>query len=235
MAGPDPDVFISFAEEDAAHAELLQQALTDAGLNAWVFTRDDRNGKVWDRALGGLWKSKAIVFVISRYFLASQPCKMEVERAFAFKHDDGSALQIVTAVVIDNCEFKGPVPSDYWMFFSGERHTNHGRPLNAEERATFARNLARDVQEISPSERVDDTPQVTVPAILTHWSADHDAVTIRVAKEHPRSRDVRECLIHKLRLPSADGSWVQSRESYVSDVVPALETILGRGCCPNLP
>lgn len=235
MGGPDPDVFISFAEEDADDAESLQQAFAAAGVNAWTFKRETRTGSVWNLALNRLRISKAVVFIISESFLASPGCNEEVDHAWQYRMHAPSPLKIVTAVVIDKCDFDGSTPSHYWEIFGNHRCINHQRPLTPTEAAAFARNIADETRSLSPQMVPASAPAVVPPAILTHWTADRTAVTIRVAKDHPRSQDVRDCLIRKLRLPSDDGTWLETRERYSRDVVPALETILGSGCCPNLP
>jgi TIR domain len=235
MGGPDSDVFISFAEEDADQAESLQQAFARAGVKAWTFKRETRTGPVLSLAVNVLRKSKAVVFIISEHFLKSPFCNAEVGHAYHYKLHDRSPLEIVTAVVVDKCNFDGSSPSDFWTLFGHHRCIKHQRPLTQAEADDFARNVAEEIRSLSPEIVPVTVPAVPPPAILTYWNADRKAVTIRIAKDHPRSHEVRECLIQKLRMPSADGSWLESRERYSRDVVPALETILGRGCCPNLP
>jgi hypothetical protein len=82
-----------------------------------------------------------------------------------------------------------------------------------------------------------NVPVLTKPcpnAILTSWTADRSGVWIRVAQDHPRSKEVRLWLDGAFHRQGGDGRWWVIRAQYL-DAVPALSRLFGKGCCPSLP
>lgn len=84
-----PDVFISYAHEDAELAQRLRLALTDRGREVWLDrSMDPETGIVpasdWNAsALDGIDRSDAFVFVLSPWSLGSAPCQGELGHAIS--------------------------------------------------------------------------------------------------------------------------------------------------------
>jgi TolB-like protein/Tfp pilus assembly protein PilF len=81
-----PDVFVSYASQDAAVANAVVSALEHQGLNCWIAPRDVDAGALYAdaivRAIGG---AKAFVLVLSESAVASSHVGKEIERASSKK------------------------------------------------------------------------------------------------------------------------------------------------------
>jgi WD40 repeat protein len=82
-----PDVFISYAHEDATDVERLRAALRLRGREVWLDTSTQPGEGIppvteWSvEALDGIDRSDAFVFVLSPSSLASTPCATELDHA----------------------------------------------------------------------------------------------------------------------------------------------------------
>jgi TolB-like protein/tetratricopeptide (TPR) repeat protein len=81
-----PDVFVSYASQDAAVANTIVQSLETKGLRCWMAPRDVRPGMVYAEAIvGAINEAKALVLALSAGAMASSHVGREVERAAAKK------------------------------------------------------------------------------------------------------------------------------------------------------
>lgn len=220
------DVFISFAEQDVDQAVLIKSALERRGITVWIFKADERGGNIVPHIVSKLREARWIVFLLSRHSVDSYYCQLEATHAFHLCREVSST--VVIPVLIDDLSDDDLRRSYIFNYFPDAWRFERRRALTEED----ALELARKIADTLPNDgKVEPQP----PVILTTWIADQSAVSIRIAKDHPRWQEARDCLIQKIRTPATDGSWLQSRHAYETRVVPALERILGRGCCPNLP
>jgi eukaryotic-like serine/threonine-protein kinase len=87
QAGHQPPigpVFISHSSRDADTAKLITDALESAGVRCWLAPRDIAPGHNWNSAImTGINDSSALVFLLSRHSVESDPVTREVERAVA--------------------------------------------------------------------------------------------------------------------------------------------------------
>ena len=225
------DVFISFAEEDLDQATLLRNALERVGLRTWMFTKNAKYGDdAWVDSDAALRDSLYVVFIVSEYFIRSPHCNDEVKSARGFEKESLARLKRFTAIVIDESKY-GDEP--FWLFFSSKVRAEYGHRLNADEAMDFAAKLEAQIHE----SLVVEGPPAEAPsaAVLASWTPDRTAATVRVAKEHPQAKEVRACLIDLLGIQGGDGVWPIMSTRYLSHVVPALEAICGKGCCPSPP
>lgn len=77
-------IFVSYAREDAAVVERLAAALTERGRATWVDEREIEGGDRWRTSLEeAIDAADAALFVLSRHWTASGPCRQELEHAVA--------------------------------------------------------------------------------------------------------------------------------------------------------
>lgn len=77
-----PDVFVSYAREDAAFVRRLQAALERAGREVWVDVKDILPSAQWmEEIRDGILRSDIFVFVVSPDSVASSVCLAEVAEA----------------------------------------------------------------------------------------------------------------------------------------------------------
>ena len=77
-----PDVFISYASQDAAVADAVVGALERAGLTCWIAPRDVVPGALYaDEIVRAINEAKVVVLVLSEYAVASSHVGKEIERA----------------------------------------------------------------------------------------------------------------------------------------------------------
>jgi TolB-like protein len=81
-----PDVFVSYASQDATVANTIVQNLETQGLRCWMAPRDVRPGMVYaDAIVRAINDTKALVLALSAGAMASSHVGREVERAAAKK------------------------------------------------------------------------------------------------------------------------------------------------------
>lgn len=68
--------------------------------------------------------------------------------------------------------------------------------------------------------------------IVTSWTPDGRVVTIRVRRKHPKSAPVRRCLVERFGHQGGVGYWELNREDYEEELMPKLDRMCGKGCCP---
>ena len=77
-----PDVFLSYASQDAALADAVVGALEDAGLKCWIAPRDVVPGSLYaDEIVRAINETKVVVLVLSEQSVASPHVGKEIERA----------------------------------------------------------------------------------------------------------------------------------------------------------
>jgi WD40 repeat protein len=77
------DAFISYAREDSAFVQSLDDRLNQEGLKAWVDWEDiPYSVDWWQEIQSGIDQSNTFIFVITPDSLASRVCNLEVEHAF---------------------------------------------------------------------------------------------------------------------------------------------------------
>jgi TolB-like protein len=77
-----PDVFISYASQDAAVADAVVGALEHAGLPCWIAPRNVVPGSLYaDEIVSAINNAKAVVLVLSEHAIASPHVGKEIERA----------------------------------------------------------------------------------------------------------------------------------------------------------
>src|SRR6202011_526497 len=79
---PTPDVFISYASQDAAVANAVVGTLERSGIKCWIAPRDVPAGAPYaDGIIRAINGSKALVLVLSKNAVSSPHVGKEVERA----------------------------------------------------------------------------------------------------------------------------------------------------------
>jgi TolB-like protein len=82
-----PDVFISYASQDAAIATAVVKALERSGVACWIAPRDVTPGTFYgDEIVHAIDAAKASVLILSQNAAASQHVLREVERAASKRH-----------------------------------------------------------------------------------------------------------------------------------------------------
>ena len=82
-----PDVFISYASQDAAVARIVVEALERTGVGCWIAPRDVTPGAFYaDEIVHAIDAAKAIVLILSQNAADSQHVLREVERAASKRH-----------------------------------------------------------------------------------------------------------------------------------------------------
>jgi TolB-like protein len=82
-----PDVFISYASQDAALADAVVAALEGQGLKCWIAPRDVTPGEFYaDAIVGAINAARILVLVLTESAVASPHVLREIERASAKRH-----------------------------------------------------------------------------------------------------------------------------------------------------
>jgi len=103
--GSTPDVFLSYASQDAAVANSLVENLEQQGLRCWLAPRNVRPGAQYAEAIvRAINDAQAIVLVLSKGAIASDHVAREVERA-ASKHKPIIAFRIDSAALSPGLEY----------------------------------------------------------------------------------------------------------------------------------
>lgn len=97
VSGSTAAVFISYASQDAAVANVVVETLESHGVRCWIAPRDVVPGEFYAGAIvHAIDAAKAIVLVLSEHAATSQHVLREVERASAKRHPwsrSGSTLR----------------------------------------------------------------------------------------------------------------------------------------------
>jgi TolB-like protein len=103
-----PDVFISYASQDAAIADAIVSVLERRGLKCWIAPRDVTPGEFYAGAIvHAIDASKATVLILSQHSAASPHVIREVERAASKRHP-------LVSLRID----RAPLPADLEYFLN---------------------------------------------------------------------------------------------------------------------
>ena len=82
-----PDVFISYASQDATLADAVVSALEAQGLKCWIAPRDVTPGEFYaDAIVGAINATRILVLVLTESAVASPHVLREIERASAKRH-----------------------------------------------------------------------------------------------------------------------------------------------------
>jgi eukaryotic-like serine/threonine-protein kinase len=106
-------VFISHSSRDADFAGLITRALEAAGVRCWLAPRDIPPSANWNSAImAGINDSRALVLVLSRHSMDSDPVMREVERAVARRIP---VLPVRLAVVAPSAAMEYLISTFQWV------------------------------------------------------------------------------------------------------------------------
>lgn len=80
---PTKKVFISYSFRDQAVADMLADALIARNMDAWIATRSIHEGSYAAQIIQGIKNADIFVVLLSKYSIASEQVKNEIDRAFA--------------------------------------------------------------------------------------------------------------------------------------------------------
>ena len=144
-----PDVFISYASQDAAHADAIVAALEEQGLKCWIAPRDVTPGEFYAGSIvHAIDAAKATVLILSQNSAASPHVVREVERAASKRHP-------VISLRID----KAPLPADleYFLNTSQWLDASGGAPARVMPKLVAAVRFAID-KPLTPETAIGGTP-----------------------------------------------------------------------------
>lgn len=95
-----PDVFISYSSKDQEIADKIVDSLMRAGIQAWIATKDIKEGSYAKQIMQAIRDAKLFLVVISKNSISSEQVKNEIDRAFN-RVKDG---MIIVPFIIDNAE-----------------------------------------------------------------------------------------------------------------------------------
>jgi TolB-like protein len=150
-----PDVFISYASQDAPIADAVVVALETHGLRCWIAPRDVTPGRFYaDEIVHAIDAAKAIVLILSQNAAASPHVLREVERAASKRH-----------AVISLRTDKAPLPAglEYFLNTSQWLDASSGETVRALPKLVSAVQLAIHVPAVMPL--VVPAVQAPVPAM----------------------------------------------------------------------
>jgi TolB-like protein len=142
-SGRVPDVFISYASQDAATADAVVAALEGDGIKCWVAPRDVTPGTFYaDEIVHAIDAAKATVLILSQNAAASPHVLREVERAASKRHP-------VLPLRID----KAPLPAglEYFLNTSQWLDASSGEMVRALPKLVAAVRLAIQASGVTPS------------------------------------------------------------------------------------
>jgi TolB-like protein len=106
-----PDVFISYASQDAVTSDAIVSALERRGFKCWIAPRDVTPGELYAGAIvHAIDASKATVLILSQHSAASPHVIREVERAASKRHP-------LVSLRID----RAPLPADLEYFLNASQ------------------------------------------------------------------------------------------------------------------
>ena len=93
-SGGGPDVFISYASQDAAVAHALVEALEREHIGCWMAPRDVTPGALYaDAIVRAISAARCFVVVLSQNSIASSHVGKEIARVCAFRGERDHALE----------------------------------------------------------------------------------------------------------------------------------------------
>lgn len=95
-----PDIFISYSSKDQEIADKIADNLMRAGFQAWIATKDIKEGSYAKQIMQAIRDAKLFLVVISKNSISSEQVKNEIDRAFN-RVKDG---MIIVPFIIDNAE-----------------------------------------------------------------------------------------------------------------------------------
>jgi len=161
------DVFISYASQDAAHADAIVAALEGQGLKCWIAPRDVTPGEFYAGSIvHAIDAAKATVLILSQNSAASPHVVREVERAASKRHP-------VISLRID----KAPLPADleYFLNTSQWLDASGGEPARVMPKLVAAVRFAIDKPSI-PEPAIAGTPVRASNAAGDGWSPRRKAI-----------------------------------------------------------
>lgn len=150
-----PDVFISYASQDAAIADAIVSVLERRGLKCWIAPRDVTPGEFYAGAIvHAIDASKATVLILSQHSAASPHVIREVERAASKRHP-------LVALRID----RAPLPADLEYFLN----TSQWLDASAGTMATALPQIVEAVRKILVSPTSAQAPQAESSPLSGIW------------------------------------------------------------------
>jgi hypothetical protein len=153
---PASTVFLSYATEDEAFAQLLATLLARSGLEVWFAPRSMRGGqKLYDQLMREVDRRDRLVLVVSKAAIGSNWVLTELRRAVRLPAQKGSWRRVVPVLLIDDDQWRA------WKLIDSDS----GRDLALELRSGRSYSFAG-----APSA---DTVASTVKALLGELT-DHE-------------------------------------------------------------
>jgi TolB-like protein/Tfp pilus assembly protein PilF len=138
-----PVVFISYASQDAAVAEIACEALEKAGVTCWIAPRDVTPGAFYgDEIVHAIDGARATVLILSQNAATSPHVLREVERAASRRH-------AVISLRID----KAPLPAglEYFLNTSQWLDASSGNTVRALPKLVSAVQVAIQARTVTPT------------------------------------------------------------------------------------
>jgi len=162
-----PDVFISYASQDATVADAVVSALEHRGLKCWIAPRNVTPGAFYaDEIVHALDATKAIVLILSHNAAASPHVLREVERAASKRHP-------VISLRLD----QAPLPAGLEYFLN----TSQWLDASGED---FARSMPKLIDAVrvavqAPVVNTEAAPMPRAPApTWSVWSSKRTAIMV---------------------------------------------------------
>lgn len=250
------DVFISYnAAADADIGTRLLAGFSDAGLRCWIYTVHTLHGSPHDETTDAIIRDcRLFVGVFSCSYFLHNNCVQELATArgrVAREHEDtqlGTTQRLILTGVLVDDDVRGLVrralerlPYAPRILLSGAANVQRtSAPLERDPRSPLERasgqldfngwvtTLAQQLERHAPTKLKPPPPQ----ALSVARTADGRLVTIAARIDHPQSAEVRHELNKHFTSTSPMGTWVVPYETYLEIVIPLLEALCGRGCCP---
>lgn len=230
------DVFISVSEENLNEGIRLKKALESEKLTSWIYSSKTELGSWTEIIAKTILNSKYVFFIISKSFMKSKPCNIEIQYTItALLGENGPSG--LSGMIIDNVELPDVTKIQLGAF---ELKMLRKVPTD-EELQDISKNIANYLKTHSTlSKPRENSAKVTPGAssdpspILTSWSPDGQFVTIRIVRNHPSLDSVRRSLVKLFGRGGGDDSWLARRSTYENIIVPEMEKICGKDCCPPL-
>jgi adenylate cyclase len=167
-AGTDkPDVFISFASQDAAVANTVVEALESSGVVCWIAPRDVTPGAFYaDEIVHAIDAAKAIVLILSQNAADSQHVLREVEHAASKRHP-------VVSLKLDHAPL--PAGLGYFLNTSQWLDASGGEIARSIPKLIAAVRVAIHAAVATPG--VAPTPSAPTPP-SSAWSSKHTAIMV---------------------------------------------------------
>src|SRR5580704_3067801 len=142
-ASGSPDVFLSYASQDAAVANTVVAVLESQGIRCWIAPRDVTPGEFYAGSIvHAIDAAKAIVLILSQNAATSPHVLREVERAASKRH-------AVISLRID----KAPLPAglEYFLNTSQWLDASSGDAIRALPKLVSAVQVAIQAPTVTPT------------------------------------------------------------------------------------